>query len=72
MYEAAWQNYEEFLNMGGEQMPPAIWLQLCRVREEQNDFERALDEYEKLAAAYPAERHGLMAQLGAAESPSSN
>ena len=28
--------------------------------------ERALIEYEKLAAVYPAERQGLMAQLGAA------
>ena len=44
----------------------AIWLELCRVAEEQNDFKRALNEYEKLAAAYPYERQGLMAQLGAA------
>jgi membrane associated rhomboid family serine protease len=66
MYEAAWLDYEEFLNMGGDKMPPAVWLELCRVPEERNDFKRALSEYEKLAAAYPAERQGLMAQLGAA------
>jgi membrane associated rhomboid family serine protease len=65
-YEAAWQDYDEFLNMGGDRMPPAIWLELCRVPEERNDYRRALSEYEKLAAAYPAERPGLMAQLGAA------
>ncbi len=66
MYEAAWLDYEEFLNLGGDKMPPAIWLELCRVPEERNDFKRALREYEKLAAAYPAERQGLMAQIGAA------
>ncbi len=66
MYEAAWLDYEEFLNLGGDRMPPAVWLGLCRVPEERNDYKRALSEYEKLAAAYPAVRQGLMAQLGAA------
>ena len=66
MYEAAWQDYEEFLNLGGDKMPPAVWLELCRVAEERNDSNRALSEYEKLAAAYPSERQGLIAQIGAA------
>jgi membrane associated rhomboid family serine protease len=66
MHEAAWQDYEEFLNLGGSNMHPAIWLELCRVPEQQKDFTRALKEYEKLAAAYPSERQGLIAQLGAA------
>ena len=47
-------------------MPPAIWLDLCRLPEEQQDFERAVSEYEKLAAAYPSERQSVMAQLAAA------
>ena len=34
--------------------------------EQQQDFERAVSEYEKLAAAYPSERQSVMAQLGAA------
>ena len=66
MHEAAWQDYEEFLNLGGDEMPPVIWLELCRVAEERNDLKRALSEYENLAAAHPAERQGLVAQLGAA------
>jgi membrane associated rhomboid family serine protease len=66
MYEAAWQDYEEFLNLGGDKMPAAAWLELCRVAEERNDSNRALSEYEKLAAAHPSERQGLIAQLGAA------
>jgi uncharacterized protein YeaO (DUF488 family) len=47
-------------------MPPAIWLELCRVAEERNDYHRSLSEYQKLFAAYPSERQGLMAQIGAA------
>jgi len=66
MYEAAWLDYEEFLNLGGDKMPPAIWLELCRVTEERGDYKRALSEYERLAGAHLAERAGLIAQVGAA------
>jgi membrane associated rhomboid family serine protease len=62
----AWQDYEEFLGSGGEQLPAATWLELCRVLETEQSFERAIFEYEKLAAAYPSERTSLTAQLGAA------
>jgi membrane associated rhomboid family serine protease len=65
-YDTAWQDYEDFLKAGGEKVPPDIWLDLCRVPEQHHDFERALIEYEKLAAAYPMERPSLVAQLGAA------
>ncbi len=65
-HHAAWQTYEDFLKAGGERMPVAIWFDLCRVAEEQQNFERALSEYQKLAAAYPAERQSLLAQLAAA------
>jgi hypothetical protein len=41
-------------------------LDLCRVPEQQQEFERAVSEYERLAAAYPSERQSVMAQLGAA------
>jgi hypothetical protein len=64
--EAAWQDYEEFLQLGGGRVSPDIWLDLCRVAEERHDYERALSEYEKLAAAYPSERQSLLAQLSAA------
>jgi tetratricopeptide (TPR) repeat protein len=66
MYEAAWQDYEEFLNLGGDNMPPSIWLELCHVAEERRDYKSALSEYQKLASTYPSEREGLMAQIGAA------
>jgi tetratricopeptide (TPR) repeat protein len=64
--KAAWQDYNEFLNLGGDKVSPAVWLELCRVPEQQQDFERAVGEYEKLATAYPSERQSLMAQLCAA------
>ncbi len=63
--EAAWQDYEDFLRSGGTSMPATTWLELCRVPESQQDLDRALAEYDKLAAAYPKERPGIMAQLGA-------
>ena len=63
--EAAWATYEDFLQAGGKQIPPATWLELCRFAESGQDLERALAEYEKLAAAFPAERQSVLAQIGA-------
>ncbi len=62
----AWQNYEEFLTTGGGKMPAAVWFDLCRAAETQQNFDRALKEYQKLAETYPAERQALMAQMAAA------
>ena len=64
--EAAWQDYEEFLQHGGDKLPAKIWLELCRVPEEQGSLERAVEEYEKLAKAYPADRLSLSARMAAA------
>src|SRR5208282_1276913 len=41
MYEAAWDDYEEFLNLGGGSMAAATWLELCRLAEERSDYRRA-------------------------------
>ena len=64
--DAAWQDYEEFLNSGGTHLPAVVWLELCRALEQQQNFERAFTEYLSLAGAYPTERAALMAQLAAA------
>jgi hypothetical protein len=64
--EAAFQDYAEFVDGGGGKMPAATWLELCKGAEEKLDFERAFGEYQQLAAAYPAERQALTAQLSAA------
>src|SRR6266513_302960 len=29
--EAAWQDYQEYLNAGGDRMPASTWLELCRL-----------------------------------------
>ena len=63
--EAAFQVYAEFIDAGGK-MPAGTWLELCKGAEELQEFERALTEYQALAAAYPAERQSLTAQLSAA------
>ena len=65
--EAAWKDYEEFLNSEGGTPPAQVWLDLCKAADDLQSYDRALYEYQKLAAAYPAERQALMAQLGAAK-----
>jgi membrane associated rhomboid family serine protease len=64
--EAAFQCYAEFVDNGGGNMPAATWLELCKGAEEIQEFERALSEYQQLAAAYPTERQALTAQLSSA------
>jgi len=63
--EAALQDYQDYLNAGGKQMPAATWLELCRVIEGQQNYDRALNEYEQLAKAYPKERPSILALLSA-------
>ena len=64
--EPAFQLYAEFIDSGGSKMPVGTWLDLCKGAEELQEFDRALAEYQALAAAYPAERQSLTAQLSAA------
>ena len=63
--EAAWQDFQEYLNAGGERMPAATWLDICRLAETREDFDRAVTEYANLAAAYPTERQSILALLSA-------
>ncbi len=46
-------------------MPAVTWLELCRMAEGQQNYERAVSEYERLARAYPTERQSLLALLSA-------
>jgi len=63
--EAAWQDYEDYSNVGGDKMLAATWLGLCRVLEGQQNWERAAGEYEKLAQAWPADRASILALISA-------
>jgi membrane associated rhomboid family serine protease len=64
--ELAWKTYEEFLSVGGQTLPVEMWIDICRAAESLQRFDRAVSEYEKLAARYPADRQSVRAQLGAA------
>jgi membrane associated rhomboid family serine protease/Tfp pilus assembly protein PilF len=63
--DAAWQDFGEYLNSGGERMPVSTWLELARAAEGQQNYERAVEEYDKLAQAYPAEKQSLLALMAA-------
>jgi tetratricopeptide (TPR) repeat protein len=64
--EPALEVYDEFLNAGGTNLPVTTWMSLSRGLEDAQMYDRALAEYEKLAAAYPEAQQSIMAQLGAA------
>ena len=63
--EAAWRDYEELQNVGGGDLPPATWIELCRYLEEQQNLDRAVGEYEKLAVAYPKDKQSILALIAA-------
>ncbi|HLJ87688.1 MAG TPA: rhomboid family intramembrane serine protease [Candidatus Angelobacter sp.] len=65
--DGAWQLYEEFLNSSGDValLPASTWYDLCRAAENRKDFERALTEYQNLAAAHPSQRQALLALIAA-------
>lgn len=63
---AAWNNYEQYVNLGGEKLSRGVWLELCRYLESAQDWDRAAKEYEKLAEANPTERMAVGALVSAA------
>jgi len=64
--DAAWHDYEDFLRSGGTAFAIGPWFGICQALEECGNHERALSEYENLAAAYSAQRQGLMALMATA------
>jgi membrane associated rhomboid family serine protease len=63
--EAALLDFQEYSNAGGDRMPAATWLELCRMMEGQQHYDHAVKEYEHLAKTYPAEKQSLLALLSA-------
>jgi len=63
--EAAWQDYEDYARAGGQKMPSATWIEICRCAEDRQEWGRAAEEYEKLAKAWPAERASVLALISA-------
>jgi membrane associated rhomboid family serine protease len=65
--EAAAADYEMYKNLGGDKLPRGVWLELCRYFEREQRWELAVDEYEKLARAFPAERAAASALVSAGQ-----
>jgi membrane associated rhomboid family serine protease len=63
--DAAWRDYEDFLNAGGTGCQPAMRFELCRLLENQSHYEHAIQEYERLAADAPSDRYSLLALMAA-------
>jgi membrane associated rhomboid family serine protease len=63
--EAAMLDYEEFQKTGWQHLPASTWLELCRFLEGQQNFDRAVGEYDKLASAYPNDKQSLLALMAA-------
>jgi len=63
--EAAWSDFEAYRNAGGDPLPASLWLDVARMLETQQNFERAATEYEQLAHAHPKEKQSILALLGA-------
>ena len=64
--DQAWERYEEYLGAGGPKLHKAIWMELCRYQEGRQNWARAAEEYQKLAAAYPNDRVSVNALVSAA------
>jgi membrane associated rhomboid family serine protease len=64
-WDLALQCFQELRNTTEEKLPANLWFDLCRAAENLKNFDLALSEYQQLAAAYPADRQCLMAQIAA-------
>jgi len=64
--DQAWERYEEYRGAGGEKVHKAVWMELCRYQESRQNWERAAEEYKRLAQAYPNDRVSVSALVSAA------
>ena len=63
--EAAWRDFEAYSNSGGDSLPAPTWLEVARMLEAQQNFDRAASEYERLALAHPTEKQSILAMVAA-------
>jgi len=64
--ETAWNYYQQFTNLGGDRLPRGVWLELCRYLESQQNWDRAVTEYEHFAEVNSRERASVPALVSAA------
>ena len=64
--DTAWNYYEHFTSLGGEKLPRGVWLELCRYLERNQNWDRAVTEYELFAEKNSNERASVPALVAAA------
>jgi membrane associated rhomboid family serine protease len=64
--DVAWDYYEHFTALGGDKLPRGVWLELCRYLERNQNWDRAVTEYERFAEKNSAERASVPALTAAA------
>jgi membrane associated rhomboid family serine protease len=64
--DTAWNYYEQFMTLGGEKLPRGVWLELCRYLERNQNWDRAVTEYERFAEKNSGERASVPALVAAA------
>jgi len=65
--DKAWERYEEYIGAGGAKLHKAVWMEICRYLETRQNWDRAAEEYQKLAQAYAGDRAGVSALVAAAK-----
>jgi|KBSMisStandDraft_5_1062788.scaffolds.fasta_scaffold00071_19 membrane associated rhomboid family serine protease len=63
--ELVWKTYEDFMSLGGKNLPANLWLDVARAAEKLQFFDRAVSEYETLAQTNSQERQAISALLAA-------
>lgn len=63
--EAAWRDFEAYSSAGGDKLPATVWLEMARMLENQQNFDRAAEQYQRLAESCPAVKQSLLALLAA-------
>jgi membrane associated rhomboid family serine protease len=64
--DTAWNYYQQFTNLGGDRLPRGVWMEMCRYLESQQNWDRAVIEYEHFAEKNSGERASVPALVSAA------
>jgi len=63
--DAALHDFEAYTASGGQQLPAPVWLEMARLFENQQHFDRAAEEFRRLADQYPSEKQSILALIAA-------
>jgi membrane associated rhomboid family serine protease len=63
--EAALRDFDAYTNAGGDQLAAPVWLEMARMLENQQHFDRAAEEYQRLADRHCTEKQSVLALVAA-------